>query len=132
MPNRKRLGLDHPRDLLAKLDWELDQLNNLAQDEMLSSYRAFNCAVTAWSLCDWVWNAGERISELPYAMRARIQTQRALRYWLRYFGRKVESWQFASSLPIAPSTFVATGTMTQVYLRRESLSISRKMVLRAA
>jgi hypothetical protein len=44
---------------LAKLDWELDQFNDpTLQDEKLSSYRAFNCAVTAWSLCDWVWNGG--------------------------------------------------------------------------
>lgn len=69
MPDRKRLGLEHPSDLLAKLDWELDQFNepNL-EDEMLSSYRAFNCAVTAWSICDWVWNAGS--PELKAALRA--------------------------------------------------------------
>jgi hypothetical protein len=69
VPNRKRLGLEHPRDLLAKLDWELDQYNNPVQNiESLSSYRAFNCAVTAWSICDWVWNSGGE--EVRAAVRA--------------------------------------------------------------
>jgi hypothetical protein len=73
VPDRKRLGLEHPRDLLAKLDWELDQFNNLAhQDDNLSSYRAFNCAVTAWSICDWVWNAESE--EVRAALRAASPT----------------------------------------------------------
>jgi len=25
----------------------------------VASYRAFNCAVTAWCICDWVWNAAD-------------------------------------------------------------------------
>src|SRR5258707_12318774 len=58
MPDKKRFGLNSPRELLAKLDWEMEQYNQSpAQQEEIASYRAFNCAVTAWSLCDWVWNA---------------------------------------------------------------------------
>jgi hypothetical protein len=57
MPDRKPLGLESPRDLLAKLDWEILQLGHVLEDETVASYRAFNCAVTAWSVTDWVWNS---------------------------------------------------------------------------
>jgi hypothetical protein len=59
MPNRKRLGLNSPPDLLAKLHWEIEQLGLTVkeEEEAVASYRAFNCAVTAWSISDWVWNA---------------------------------------------------------------------------
>jgi hypothetical protein len=57
MPDRKRLGLENPVDLLSKLQWEVDQLGVPVDQETVASYRAFNCAVTAWSICDWVWNA---------------------------------------------------------------------------
>jgi hypothetical protein len=57
MPDRKRLGLDSPTDLLEKLRWEIVQLGLPVSEEAVASYRAFNCAVTAWSISDWVWNA---------------------------------------------------------------------------
>ena len=56
-PDRKRLGLDSPTNLLAKLRWEIVQLGLPVNEEAVASYRAFNCAVTAWSICDWAWNA---------------------------------------------------------------------------
>lgn len=46
MPNRKRLGLNSPTDLLAKLHWEIVQLGLPFNEEAVASYRAFNCAVT--------------------------------------------------------------------------------------
>jgi len=59
--DRKRLGLDTPRELLAKLDWEIEQASGVEpQKEAVASYRAFNCAVTAWSICDWVWNSASK------------------------------------------------------------------------
>ncbi|WP_342733196.1 hypothetical protein [Bradyrhizobium sp. B117] len=57
MPDRKRFGLDGPSDLLLKLNWEIMQLGQPMDQEAIASYRAFNCAVTAWSLCDWTWNS---------------------------------------------------------------------------
>jgi hypothetical protein len=48
MPDRKRLGLDSPTDLLAKLRWEIVQLGLPIDEQAVASYRAFNCAVTAW------------------------------------------------------------------------------------
>jgi hypothetical protein len=59
MPDKKRLGLNSPTDLLAKLDWEISELGHPVEQEQeaIASYRAFNCAITAWSITDWVWNA---------------------------------------------------------------------------
>jgi hypothetical protein len=69
MPDRKRLGLESPRDLLAKLDWEILQLGHVIEDETVASYRAFNCAVTAWSITDWVWYSA------PNDLRKRFKTE---------------------------------------------------------
>src|SRR3954452_24996657 len=68
MPARKRLGLNRPTDLLAKLHWEIVQLGLPVNEEAVVSYRAFNCAVTAWSISDWVWNAAS--AELRQQLRS--------------------------------------------------------------
>lgn len=54
-------GLPDARSLLRKLEWELGELG-LADTH--THYRAFNVAVTAWHLIDWVWQ------ELPPSRRA--------------------------------------------------------------
>jgi hypothetical protein len=60
MPNQKRFAMNSPRELLAKLDWEMEEYDKFPiLEEVVASYRAFNCAVTAWSICDWVWNAAD-------------------------------------------------------------------------
>ena len=43
--------------MLRKLDWELDELRTDSgyPNGQRVGYRAFNCAVTAWQLVDWVW-----------------------------------------------------------------------------
>jgi hypothetical protein len=50
--------------MLMKLRWEIDQLRKSLsaqtdQDAHLHApaYHAFNCAVTAWHLADWVWQS---------------------------------------------------------------------------
>ena len=69
MPDTKRLGLDSPTDLLAKLRWEIVQLDLPVDQEAVASYRAFNCAVTAWSIKDWVWKA------VPADLRERLRAE---------------------------------------------------------
>lgn len=50
-------------DVLAKLDWEIEQLQkaqfsqNIDTVEALS-YHAINAAITAFHLCEWIWHAG--------------------------------------------------------------------------
>jgi hypothetical protein len=57
-PGDKRLGLKQPRDLLLKLDWEIARLSKmLPQTALEDSYLVFNCAVTAWHISDWAWEA---------------------------------------------------------------------------
>jgi hypothetical protein len=55
--------------LLAKLRWEIVQLGLPVDQEAVASYRAFNCAVTAWSISDWVWNAA------PADLRERLRAE---------------------------------------------------------
>jgi hypothetical protein len=70
MLGSKRLGLDSPADLLAKLNWEILQLGHvIIENETVASYRAFNCAVTAWSITDWVWNSA------PAQLRERFRAE---------------------------------------------------------
>ncbi len=51
-------ALEDSRDVYRKLEWEIKGLKAALEtaepDEL--SYRAFNCAVTAWQLTDWVWS----------------------------------------------------------------------------
>lgn len=51
----KRFGLKGPRDLLDKLEWELQSLDR--NSDAAFAYGCFNAAVTAWHLTDWCWNA---------------------------------------------------------------------------
>ncbi|MGC2048457.1 MAG: hypothetical protein WA635_07595 [Gallionella sp.] len=53
---QKSFGLHDSRDMLEKLRWELSNLfcrqrYNIA----VCQYHAFNCAVTAWHVTDWLW-----------------------------------------------------------------------------
>ena len=56
--------LASPTHVLHKLRWEISQLKKalVSEPEKLAythapAYFAFNCAVTAWHLADWVWEA---------------------------------------------------------------------------
>jgi hypothetical protein len=46
-------AIRNSRDMLAKLRWEIDELRKETGYPVV--YRAFNCAITAWSLADWLW-----------------------------------------------------------------------------
>jgi hypothetical protein len=52
----KTFRLRGPRDLLEKLDYDITRLARLhTTNERLLAFAAFDCAVDAWSLVDWVW-----------------------------------------------------------------------------
>jgi hypothetical protein len=57
IPSQKQtFGLENCRDLLLKLEWEIEGLKNAPTDLPDEfTYRAFNGFVTAWHLADWVW-----------------------------------------------------------------------------
>ena len=50
-------GLENAWDLYAKLEWEIEKLKAapVDRDPQDLAYGAFNAAVTAWQLMDWVW-----------------------------------------------------------------------------
>ncbi|MGY3237957.1 hypothetical protein ACVWZ4_001381 [Bradyrhizobium sp. USDA 4472] len=74
MPDRKRLGLNSPTDLLAKLHWEIGQLGLPIDEEAIASYRAFNCAVTAWSIAtgSGVWLPLTYASDFERKVQTRV------------------------------------------------------------
>lgn len=58
----KVFSLATPQHMLAKLYWEIEQLKKASAEEgrkltfhQEQAYCAFNCAITAWHLTDWVW-----------------------------------------------------------------------------
>lgn len=55
LPSRNKVfALENCRDLLDKLQWEIDQFDSDADIEV-RAYHAFNAAVTAWQLADWIF-----------------------------------------------------------------------------
>ena len=53
---QKSFGLSDSRDILEKLRWELDTLFcRVRHDIRVCQYHAFNCAITAWHVTDWLW-----------------------------------------------------------------------------
>jgi hypothetical protein len=47
-------AVEGSRDLVNKLWWEIEEYRDEAELEK-KLWRAFNCAVTAWHICDWLW-----------------------------------------------------------------------------
>jgi hypothetical protein len=53
---QKSFELRDSRDMLEKLQWELNNLFcRQRYDIKACQYHAFNCAVTAWHVTDWLW-----------------------------------------------------------------------------
>lgn len=57
IPSReKTFALENCRDLLRKLEWEVAGLRATDPNDLDElAFRAFNAAVTAWHMGDWVW-----------------------------------------------------------------------------
>jgi hypothetical protein len=62
-PPDKVFGLAMPHHMLMKLRWEVWQLRSVLAkpcqpDAVVEpAYHAFNCAVTAWHVTDWIWQS---------------------------------------------------------------------------
>lgn len=49
-------GLETSLDLFRKLEWEVDHYKHASENDADELYfHAFNAAVTAWHIADWVW-----------------------------------------------------------------------------
>ena len=67
---QKSFELRDTRDMLEKLEWELDKLFcRQRYDIKACQYHAFNCAVTAWHVTDWLWQ------DLTRALKAELQVK---------------------------------------------------------
>ena len=65
---QKAFELRNAGDILEKLRWELNNLfRRQRHDVIVCQYHAFNCAVTAWHVTDWLWQ------DLPSELRAEIE-----------------------------------------------------------
>ena len=63
-PPPQVFSLATPHHVLGKLHWEMENLQEhlrSSKNELFghlhASYMAFNFAVTAWHLCDWIWHS---------------------------------------------------------------------------
>jgi len=55
------------RDLLKKLRFELQQMSLTARHDVEArAYHAFNCAITAWHVTDWLWH------DMPLEVRKQV------------------------------------------------------------
>jgi hypothetical protein len=61
-------ALTNSHDMLEKLRWEIDGLRVESgyPGWQEVAYRAFNCAVTAWSLVDWLWGDLDKSQQLRF------------------------------------------------------------------
>jgi len=54
----KTFHLDSPRQLLAKLFWEIQELDHTpVYDTDARVFRTLNCATAVWSLVDWIFES---------------------------------------------------------------------------
>lgn len=69
-------GLESCRDLLDKLQWEIEGFRSEdPRNAEALIYRAFNSAVTAWHIADWVWEDAtpEQRASFPATTRRELQ-----------------------------------------------------------
>jgi hypothetical protein len=84
-PANQVFMLASPAHVLTKLHWEIYGLRKALSEEPehlghvhAPSYCAFNCAVTAWHLADWVWEAAppsrraEILADLDVEVRGQV------------------------------------------------------------
>ena len=64
-PPSKVFALATAAHLLAKLQWEVKGFRRASKRHadlgahLIAAYHAFNCAVTAWHMADWIWMSTE-------------------------------------------------------------------------
>ena len=60
-------AFESARDMAEKLDWEIE-LYRREEDLQPKLWRAFNVAVTAWHISDWIWKkrkeAGKSVGKI--------------------------------------------------------------------
>lgn len=75
----KTFGLKWPRDLLAKLRYDIERLR-CARSSDDAKYAAFDCAVDAWHMTDWVLAAVDSERHHQLCGEVRLAPQAAVRF----------------------------------------------------
>ena len=120
-PTPKAFSIHSSSDLLQKLEWEIEQ-SKLIDDETISGYHFWNCAVTAWHVLDWLFDErkpvtidGKEFTEL-HVFQGHVREQRsdALKqcYQYRNGGKHGPAFHKAD-----PKTF--TDYLNRAFLRDE-------------
>lgn len=61
---RKVFGLSSPTQMLAKLQWENDQIKSMLADrDPKVIFAAFNAAATAWHMIEWIIESWDNLAE---------------------------------------------------------------------
>ena len=93
LPGRqKTFGLENCRDLLRKLEWEVEGLKGTFPTDLDDlAFRAFNAVVTAWHIADWVWEDmdPDQRDALGDEWGTTLRNKGAFRYALRQQNREV-------------------------------------------
>lgn len=82
----KTFAVSTPADLIEKLAWEIRQLESHDEaDCQGATYKALNCAVTAWHMADWVFESCDRprLDYLSTLAGRRISKKVDLQNWCR-------------------------------------------------
>jgi hypothetical protein len=96
---RKGLALATPEHLLLKLRWEIKNFQRSSRrsspKDMVPAYHAFNCAVTAWHMTDWVWEylAPQSQAELAKRLSLRASTLRSFQDAIALSSRALNACQ---------------------------------------
>jgi hypothetical protein len=123
----KTFSLRGPRDLLAKLKWDIEQLQLISSHTVGYHYQAMNCAVTAWQMCDWVY------ADLNESKRALFPRERQFRdhikaesNWLKIC-RELADASKHRNLKDSPSLEIGT-PLIDVFTTRNGETITQMQV----
>lgn len=76
MINEKTFWMKTPRSFLGKLDWDIEQLRPLDKvlDAFPYTYQTINCAVTAWSMVDWVFDTLSATQRMALGLNEKVSS----------------------------------------------------------
>jgi hypothetical protein len=114
IPSReKTFGLESCRDMLAKLEWEITRFKDARPDDVETLiYVAFNAAVTAWQLCEWVWAdlGSEQRTDLGLPTLRALQDKARSESRAVHICRQIATASKHTQVTVAPDPNVETTT----------------------
>jgi hypothetical protein len=127
----KAFGITRSRHMLDKLRWEIDELKKCSTAiGSPAIFHAWNCAVTAWHMTDWVWHAltpdqkaglhsmapdlkFEKVSDLQWFVRRRSQ-EVALCYQIAEGSKHCEMTNPSARVDVSAEISLTATTYTSI------------------